>query len=143
MSDGIPDLQGCVNDARLLKQFLVNTYLIPESRITFLANQTATRSAIISCLLHLRDMDNGIEEGDAIVIFYAGHGSRVGAPTRWISGADTIETLCPHDERMIHKTGETIHGIPDRTINAILHDLSSVKGNNIVSVITIGIYCCI
>jgi hypothetical protein len=88
-------------------------------------------------------MDNGIEEGDAIVIFYAGHGSRVGAPTGWMSSDDIIETLCPHDERTIHKTGEAIHGIPDRTINAILYDLSSVKGNNIVSVIAVGIHRCI
>ncbi|KAJ7859062.1 hypothetical protein B0H14DRAFT_2577434 [Mycena olivaceomarginata] len=41
------------------------------------------------------------------------------------------ETIVPHDERAKKAQGEIIHGIPDRTINVLLSNLVTAKGNNI------------
>jgi hypothetical protein len=130
ISNEIPDLNSCVNDAKMFKAFLSERLQVPDSRIVFLANETATRSAIISSLSYLaQNVD--IRHGDAVVFFYAGHGSRIAAPKEWMTSKQ-IETLCPHDERMTDAKGEFIHGIPDRTVNKLLFKLSFVKGNNIV-----------
>jgi hypothetical protein len=42
------------------------------------------------------------------------------------------ETIVPHDERAKKAQGEIIHEIPDRTINVLLNNLVTAKGNNIV-----------
>lgn len=100
----------------------------------FLTNEDATRDAILGAFsTHLIE-NTKIEQGDAIILFYAGHGSRVKAPVGWAATDGFIETLCPHDERMKDDEGEEIYGIPDRTINLILRDLAAKKGDNIVCV---------
>ena len=76
--------------------------------------------------------NDNIDEGDAIIIYFSGYGSRVTAPIGWAATDGRIETLCPYDDGMIDENGETIHGIPDRTINTLLRELAAIKGNNIV-----------
>ena len=94
-------------------------------------NERATRSAIISNFQSHLIRNTGIQDGDAVVIYYAGHGSRVAPPAQWMLHNAAVELLCPHDERMT-VNGELVHGIPDRAINALLHELAAAKGNNIV-----------
>lgn len=97
-----------------------------------LANGEATRASILETFrTHLLD-NSSIEKDDAIIIYYAGHGSRAPAPNSWPSTDGKIETLVPHDERRTTPEGEVIHGIPDRTINQLLSALATAKGNNIV-----------
>jgi hypothetical protein len=125
-------LEGCVNDAKSIQLFLSDRLLVPDSHILFLSNEMATREAIISNFCtHLIENPN-IEQGDAIVFYYAGHGSRVQAPTGWISKDNKIETICPHDEWIKNAQGDTICGIPDRTISSLLRKLANIKGDNIV-----------
>lgn len=132
MSPKMSDLDGCVNDARSIKAFLSDRLHTPESQIVFLVNEFATRKAILSNFrTHLID-NIGIQNGDTIVVYYAGHGSRVTAPADWPATDGKIETICPHDETMIDLNGDLVHGIPDRTINWLLNKLAAVKGNNIV-----------
>jgi hypothetical protein len=47
-------------------------------------------------------------------------------------GGNTIDTICPHDERTLDTNGNHISGIPDRTINGLLRRLAFTKGDNIV-----------
>jgi Caspase domain len=95
-------------------------------------DKSATRKAILATFRkHLTTNDN-ITEGNTIIFYYAGHGSRVTAPNGWAATNGRIETLCPYDDGMIDENGEAIHGIPDRTINLLLRELAAIKGDNIV-----------
>jgi hypothetical protein len=131
-SPHISFLKGCVNDAKAFKTFLNERLRVPDSQIVFLMDKNATRKAILAAFRkHLTTNDN-IAEGDTIILYYAGHGSRVTAPNGWAATDGRIETLCPYDDGMIDENGEAIHGIPDRTINLLLRELAAIKGNNIV-----------
>lgn len=131
-SNAIPNLKGCVNDAQTIRTFLINRFRIPEAQIAFLANEDATREAILETFQSHLIENPSIEMDDAIIIYYAGHGSRATAPNSWPSTDGKIETLVPQDERAKTSEGEVIHGIPDRTINVLLGRLATAKGNNIV-----------
>ncbi|KAJ7137943.1 caspase domain-containing protein [Mycena epipterygia] len=138
LSNSIPDLRGCVNDAQTIKTFLTNRFHIPEPQIAFLANADATRDTILEKFQsHLID-NSAIEQDDTIIIYYAGHGSRAKAPDSWPSTDGKIETLVPRDERTTTLDGQFVHGIPDRTINTLLSRLATAKGNNI----TVIFDCC-
>ncbi|KAJ7606040.1 hypothetical protein FB45DRAFT_951689, partial [Roridomyces roridus] len=127
-SSTIPNLRGCVNDAQTMRAFLTNRFNIPEK------TSGATRDAILRTFrTHLIENPD-IENGDTMIIYYAGHGSRVKAPDSWPSTDDKIETFVPHDERWKDVQGELVHGIPDRTIGLLLSQLATAKGNNIVCI---------
>lgn len=136
-SPDISPLSGCVNDARSFKAFLTDCLHVPGSQIMLLTNKTATRSAVLNTFQKHFTNNTNIDEGDAIVFFYAGHGSRVMAPEGWPAMDGKIETICPYDERMKDKDGD-IYGIPDRTINIMFRDLAAKKGNNIVRSFTLS-----
>lgn len=88
----------------------------------------------------------------------AGHGSQVDAPAKWHSSDGKCEMILPHDasgsdqrwNRFVsnmtedqykaaiqaipaEKREDFIHGISDRLLSALVHKLSKVKGDNIVS----------
>jgi len=120
-----------------MKATLSRCLHVPDNQMTLLLDKSATRDAIISAFRRLI-YDPTIRNGDTIIIFYAGHGSRVEAPSDWPSADGKIETICPHDERATDGHNNFIHGIPDRTINWMLHQLAAAKGNNI----TVIFDCC-
>lgn len=123
-----------MNDAKSFKAFITDYLHAPGSQIRLLMNESATRRNILDAFQnHLTD-NAEIDEGDAIVFFYAGNGSRVRAPESWPSTDGMIETICPYDERMKDRDGKIIYGIPDRTINMMFRDLAAKKGNNIVRI---------
>lgn len=133
-SDTVIDLQGAVADANAFADFL-RTYSHQHSikpSITLLTNENATRTAIVDGLQDLR-LKPAINHGDAIVIYYAGHGSSAPAPMQWRSTVpddrsnERMEFIVPHDCDAI-----TV-GIPDRTLAACLDLLANSKGDNIVS----------
>jgi Caspase domain len=131
-SGGIRNLQGCKADAQSMVDLLSRKFHIRSSHFRCLADERATRSAIIDGFEHHLIENNNIERGDAILIFYAGHGSRATAPSRWAADERKVETICPHDERTRDCNGKEIFGIPDRTIGGLLRKLCSFKGSNIV-----------
>jgi hypothetical protein len=120
-----------------MKAYLSDGLEVPDSHIFFLSNTAATRDGIITSFW--RDLINNesIEDGDTIIIFYAGHGSRASAPTGWIAADGQIETILPHDVGTRDPEGEQISPIPDCTINELLRKLATAKGNNIVGVLTL------
>ncbi|KAJ7103932.1 hypothetical protein C8R44DRAFT_715987 [Mycena epipterygia] len=127
-------LSGCLNDAESMKSCL-RSILGPASPTTIccLTNSGATRSAILSAFHNHLINNANIQRGDAIIIYYAGHGSRVEAPADWQVPGGMVETLCPSDQGLLDAQRRTIPGIPDVTINALLRTLARAKGNNIVS----------
>ncbi|KAJ6622310.1 caspase domain-containing protein [Mycena sp. CBHHK59/15] len=133
-SRAIPNLNGCVGDAESFQECLSRTLgPAPESGVLLLTNADAKRKDILSAF-HTHLIDNpAIERGEPIIIYFAGHGSRVPAPTGWHSPSGQVETICPSNEST-QAEGELIHGIPDFTINALLRILAREKGNNITLV---------
>ena len=113
--------------------FLRDRLQVPEDHIAFLSDESATRGNIISTFSKHLTQNEEILEGDAMIVYYAGHGSRVPAPEGWQASDGQIETICPHDEGMQTADGKVITGIPDRTVNTLLRELAAKKGNNIVS----------
>ncbi|KAJ7016293.1 hypothetical protein C8F04DRAFT_1163119 [Mycena alexandri] len=118
-------LDECVNDANLVESFIKTTLLRVSTSWTIFHS-------------HLIENTN-INPGDAIIFYFAGHGSRVTAPTGWESNDDLIETICPHDQRIsVNEVVQGVPGIPDVTIAALLRELARCKGNNI----TVILDCC-
>jgi len=131
-SDDIRDLRGCKADAQSMVDLLSRKFHIRSSHFLCLANERATRSVIIDGFQHHLIENSNIERGDAILIFYAGHGSRAAAPKGWVADDSKVETICPYGEWTLDCYKKEIFGIPDRTIGGLLRKLCSFKGDNIV-----------
>ncbi|KZT70667.1 hypothetical protein DAEQUDRAFT_764535 [Daedalea quercina L-15889] len=131
----IPPLKGCALDAEAFVNFLGDTLHVPSDNIVILFNEEATRAAIIAAFRkHFLD-NEGINAGDAMVLFYAGHGDRAVAPRGWVTSNGMIEMICPYDaETTDEHSGKPIYGIPDRTLNSLMRHLAYKKGDNIVAI---------
>ncbi|KAJ3517701.1 hypothetical protein NLJ89_g335 [Agrocybe chaxingu] len=109
-----------------------------EPKILSLRN--AKRQQILDGFSHLQTKYTELKDKAAIVIFYAGHGARTRKPKEWIewkTSNDEIELLCPSDIGTI-EDGSVVEGIYDRTISALLNQLSEAMGSNI----TLIMDCC-
>ncbi|GJG89137.1 hypothetical protein tb265_43180 [Gemmatimonadetes bacterium T265] len=67
-------LAGCVNDARAMERLLVDVFDFPGDRVRVLVDAEATRDGVLAALDRLvaETMSN-----DAVVFYYAGHGSQM------------------------------------------------------------------
>jgi len=133
------NLSGCVNDAEDFMEFLCSTLHVPASRIVALFNQDATYHAIRSSIrIHLLENDD-IRKGDAIVFFFAGHGSRIAVERDWLADEDFVETLCPYDMTNPRKNklqevhDSPVYGLIDRVFDGLMRELAACKGDNISS----------
>ncbi|KZP29219.1 hypothetical protein FIBSPDRAFT_727545, partial [Athelia psychrophila] len=133
----ISQLKGCVADADAVEAFLRDELKVPQNQITSLRDKKASRSAMIQAFRDLAIHPN-IQINDPILIFYAGHGSELAAPPGWEAGGDDsmIQGLIPQDYNSSSRP--LVHVIPDRTVGALINDLSRKKGNNI----TVIFDCC-
>jgi len=75
-------LHSAVPDARAIESYLMDRLGVDKSRIRMLLDEEATRQGIIDGLVALRDND-GIEHGEAILIYYSGHGGETFALDEW------------------------------------------------------------
>lgn len=92
---GGPDLRGCVNDVYDMANTLNALGIVPAvpANLRILTDSRATRANIIEGLQWLI---KNPEEGDLLIFYYSGHGSRVAD----INGDELDsqdETICPHD----------------------------------------------
>lgn len=126
-----PALKGCVADADAVEVYLKSRLSVPDSQITSLRNDHATRSAIIQAFRGLKD-DARIENGNPILIYFAGHGGQATAPEGWPCSGQ-VQMIIPYDCGC-QFGGEIVHGIPDLTIAWHLKRLADQKGNNIVRI---------
>ncbi|KAH0838871.1 hypothetical protein J3R83DRAFT_7288 [Lanmaoa asiatica] len=99
-----------------------------------LKDEQATQGEILRQFDQFLIKNEKIQQDDAIIFFFAGHGSRLDAPQGWVTDNNKIETLCPHDFRTIGDDGELIWGISDRAIGVLMRQLAFQKGDNIVAV---------
>ncbi|TFY81369.1 hypothetical protein EWM64_g2640 [Hericium alpestre] len=129
--EGWVTLEGSVNDAHLVQEFLVDDLGIPDSHIvlltTELQHQRPTRDNILKALYDLRD-NRRIKYDDDIIIYFSGHGSRYNASISddrpcW------VETLCPCD--VSSKTPQ----ISVRELNLIVEQIMATKGHNVVVIL--------
>lgn len=142
------DLTCAVQDADDFEHYLVTRLHVPQSNIINLRNEAATRSAILGAFKTLKDLTfltlksrHSIDAEDmGIIIFFAGHGTRGKKPEEWkdwVTFDDYYEALCPADMGL-KQTDKSdmceIPAIPDRTIAALVNQLSEIRGNNIVSI---------
>lgn len=132
---GIWDLESCVDDAHSIKRWLTHDLHVPRNQICLLTNEEATQHAIEESFMSHLVNNPAIEQGDAILIYFAGHGSSIRAPRGWYGdGLKDVEVICPYDHDMKHATGR-VAGISDRSMHAMLKDLSDAKGNNITLIL--------
>ncbi|HEY9246294.1 MAG TPA: caspase family protein, partial [Candidatus Methanoperedens sp.] len=86
-------LDGCINDIELMAGILKNNFGFPESNITVLRDEEATRVGILGAF---NALSGSIGENDIAVIYYSGHGSQMrdregDEPDGW------DETIVPYD----------------------------------------------
>nr|MCU0635330.1 caspase family protein [Gemmatimonadaceae bacterium] len=67
-------LEGCINDVRLMRSTLIDTFEFPEQQITVLENAQATRQGMLDAFDALIAATG---PDDVVVITYHGHGSQM------------------------------------------------------------------
>ena len=85
------DLEGCVNDMELMRSLLVDRFGFPEAGARALRDSEATRAGVLAAL---EELAAAVGEDDVVVLFYAGHGSRMADPR--VPGR-MIESMVTHD----------------------------------------------
>ncbi|KAJ7291288.1 hypothetical protein C8J57DRAFT_1587151 [Mycena rebaudengoi] len=127
------NLESCVDDAQKVQRWLRKDLRVPKEQICMLLDEHATKDNIEqSFLRHLVNNDD-IKRGDAIIIYFSGHGSTIAAPPDWFhkgSVSGTAEVLCSYD---FGQRG--VAGISDRSLHSMLTELSAAKGDNIVVIL--------
>ncbi|PFH53759.1 hypothetical protein AMATHDRAFT_170995 [Amanita thiersii Skay4041] len=138
-SGSIWNLHSCVDDAKKVRQWLVNDLGVPKSNTRLLLDSEATRANIEDCIMNHLVNNPSIGHGDAIIIYFAGHGSHIPAPPDWFQNdpAGYTDILCTYDHDTRNSTGRAV-GICDRSMHALLRQLSETKGDNI----TLILDCC-
>ena len=131
-SANVPNLLGAVPDANAVRDYLQRELGVPSPQIRNLRNSEATRAAIIAGI-EAFSQSKEVEVGDPILIYYAGHGGSADTPDGWeVGGTGKIELLIPYDHSSSLEDSNPKHGIPDRTVGALLSQLAILKGDNIV-----------
>ncbi|PBK98365.1 hypothetical protein ARMGADRAFT_1008792 [Armillaria gallica] len=134
-SDRIRDLSGAVADANAISIFLQETLGVPQGQIKNLRNEEATRLSIEAAI---KDLGNNpaIKKDDPILIFYAGHGAEVKAPSGWPSANGKIQMLLPHDfVTSGSDDSERGQGVLDMRLSHLLADLAAKKSDNITAIL--------
>ncbi|CCL99698.1 uncharacterized protein FIBRA_01719 [Fibroporia radiculosa] len=133
----ITNLSGAARDADTVRDYLQEQLGVPSFQIRNLRDGQATRAAILRGIHGFLD-DERIRKGDPILIYYAGHCATSVAPTDWDTAGAEIQLLVPYDQSDNGQKGCKVHGIPNRTLGALLVRLAANKGDNICVVLD----CC-
>jgi len=126
-------LRGAVPDVLSVKVYLESYLRVPEDQIQSLLNKSASRAAIIEAFIQLRN-DERINEGDPILIYFAGHGSELPGPEG--GPGKRTQAIVPQD--YCEEYGKQVLAIPDHTIGALVAKIAEKKGDNI----TLIFDCC-
>ncbi|KAJ7464401.1 caspase domain-containing protein [Mycena latifolia] len=131
-------LRGAVNDARAFKQYLLEPREkrglgVPEKNIVMIEDLQATRKNILATFRsHFLENKNIPDHGSTtMILFYAGHGTRMEAPDNLGTADGKVEAICPVDERTKDAAGKYVHTIPDYILGWLLRELANTKGPNI------------
>ncbi|KAJ7464405.1 caspase domain-containing protein [Mycena latifolia] len=131
-------LRGAVNDARAFKQYLLDPREkrglgVPAENIVMIEDIHATRKNILATFRsHFIENDRIPDKGDTtMILFYAGHGTRMEAPDNLGTADGKVEAICPVDERTKDAAGKYVYTIPDYILGWLLRELANTKGPNI------------
>ncbi|KAJ7704416.1 hypothetical protein B0H17DRAFT_912885, partial [Mycena rosella] len=127
------NLESCVDDAQKVQRWLQKDLKVPKDQICTLLDKHATKENIEQSFLRHLVHNEHIQRGDAIVIYFAGHGSSLPAPDGWFhkrSVGGTAEVLCSYDFGQ-----REVVGISDRSLQSMLEELSRAKGDNIAVIL--------
>ncbi|KAL0954613.1 hypothetical protein HGRIS_003573 [Hohenbuehelia grisea] len=128
-------LKGAVADTEDVVKYLRDTLRVPDRNIKCLHDKEATRQEILRCLTEMVD-DSRINPGDAILIYYAGHGAQCRPPQEWPTDAAYIQMICPYNFDPNPVPGdEDAQGILDVVIGKHLSELAEAKLNNITVIL--------
>ncbi|KAJ7593921.1 caspase domain-containing protein [Mycena floridula] len=136
-SGDIWNLESSVHDAKRINRWLMKDLGVPAHHISMLLDDKATKQNIESTFTSHLLNNESIQQGDAIIIYYAGHGSTMPAPRDWFQGDSAfgnVELLVPFDHDTKGRNGR-IAGISDRSLYAMINDLAFAKGNNITLIL--------
>ncbi|MFN0301520.1 MAG: polysaccharide deacetylase family protein, partial [Burkholderiales bacterium] len=86
-----PKLQHAVQDAKAIRQILIEKFAFTPERVISLTDRDATRSGILAAF-HERLGHGGLKKNDRVVVFFAGHGA-----TRKLSSGRDLGYLIPAD----------------------------------------------
>lgn len=126
-------LRGTVSDALEFKTYLQDRLGIPSNQIVLLNDKAVTHSKIIEALKDLGN-DACIEVGDAILLYYAGHGAEIDPPKyREDRARKKIQAIVLHDCNSINDSGQQVPPIPHYLLRNLLSKVVERKGDNIVS----------
>jgi hypothetical protein len=118
----VSDLDGCVNDVENMKGLLRDKFGFAEEDIKVLANEQATRQAILDAFQ--QHLIARARQGDIVVFHYSGHGSQMKDAAGGDEPDQYDETIVPQDSRTAD-----VYDIPDDSINALLKLLSEKTEN--------------
>jgi peptidoglycan/xylan/chitin deacetylase (PgdA/CDA1 family)/tetratricopeptide (TPR) repeat protein len=98
-----PKLQYAVNDARAVREMLINKYRFKAGNIQMLLNQEATRENILSALGDSLGDAKKIRKDDRVLIFFAGHGA-----TRKLPSGRYLGYIVPFEADLQNYQGQSI-----------------------------------
>ncbi|KAJ7730023.1 hypothetical protein DFH07DRAFT_849488 [Mycena maculata] len=120
-----------------INDYLSNDYAtpwcLPASNVLVLEDRQATRAGILAAFQsHFMDNPRIPDNGNAtMILFYAGHGTRILAPENNIARDGRVEAIAPVDERTKDAAGNEVYAIPDYVLGWLLWRLAKKKGPNI------------
>lgn len=121
----VPDLSGCIKDAQRLLDYLIahlneEAYTFHARRLFTGTDLPPTRANIIASI---KDHLGQAQEGDLILLFYAGHGSKEAAPSNFLETDAYLQTLVPSDARQPTEAGLQVRTILDKELRFLLHQV--------------------
>lgn len=138
----IRQLKGAVADAHSMHDYLVKRLGVPPNSIDMLINEQATRAAIIHSIKdisrRLAAQTGLAPAANAILIYFAGHGTMAKAPKNWRGEREgaPIPMICPSDvfAPASDSEGRVVQPIPGNTIAGLLRSLSKegYRGNEYI-----------
>ena len=138
------NLQSSTHDAKQIRNWLTKDLHVPSDHISLLLDRKATRENLQAELIRHFLQNPAIQPGDAMLFYFAGHGSSIEAPPGWYETDDlseednnVVNVLCTYDHDCRRKDGSegrTV-GISDRALLSFMDDLAIEKGNNITLIL--------
>ncbi|KAJ7117543.1 hypothetical protein C8R44DRAFT_198080 [Mycena epipterygia] len=136
-------IRGAVNDAKAFESYLLDPrekqgLAVPASNIVLLLNEQATRENILETFRsHFLNNPNIPDGGKTtMILFFAGHGSRIEAPDNLLSRDGKVSAICPYDcDRTPNASGNNVSSIPEYILGRLLSELAVKKGPNITVIL--------
>ncbi|XP_062000103.1 metacaspase-1-like [Rosa rugosa] len=92
------ELKGCINDAKCMRDLLINKFKFPEDSILMLTEEETDPCKIPyknNIERELRWLVRGCQHGDSLLFYFSGHVSRLRKPYPCDEEDRYLETLCP------------------------------------------------